>query len=181
MKFEKKSLLEIAEKNSVKVGSKDTAEEIAQKVYNTLSKVKLNEMNKETRSFYLELNTHYKRVNRPIRVQEYNSKNPGVVETIVREILNAGEKGITKANILAVLVKKFPERKLESMKRTLNLHVPSCITKERFDVERVKDSDRYRAKEWKALSERFKPVSEIAEKVKKNIKKVEEEAQPATV
>ena len=59
------------------------------------------------------------------------------------------------------------------MKRTLNLHVPSCITKERFDVERVKDSDRYRAKEWKLLTEKFKPVSEIAEKVKKNIQKEE--------
>lgn len=173
MKFEKKSLLEIAEKNSVKVGSKDTAEEIAQKVYNTLSKVKLNEMDKETRHFYLELTTHYKRANRPIRVQDYNAKNPGVVETIVREILTAGEKGITKASILEKLVKKFPERKVESMKRTLNLHVPSCITKERFDVERVKNSDRYRAKEWKLLTEKFKPVSEIAEKVKKNIQKKE--------
>ncbi len=181
MKFEKKSLLEIAEKNQVKVGSKDTTEDVAQKVYNALSKVKLNEMSKETRSFYLELNAHYKRVNRPIRVQEHTAKNPGVVETIVKEILAAGEKGVTKASILATLVKKFPERKLESMKRTLNLHVPSCITKERFDVERVKDSDRYRAKEWKELQARFTPVvSEISKKVKKNIKKVEE-AQPDTV
>lgn len=143
-KFEKKQLIEIANAYNVKLKAKATVEEIALEVHTALAKVSLKEMPKETKSLYLKLDAHFKRALRPIRVQEHTKRNPGVVETIVTMIIDAGKEGVTKADILKELVKKFPDRKAEGMKRTVNLHVPSCITRERFDVEKIEGTDKYR-------------------------------------
>ena len=63
-------------------------------------------------------------------------KKAGVIATIVECIIKSGKKGISKDNILKVLVKKFPEREEEKMKVTVGVQVPSRISKEKFKVER---------------------------------------------
>ena len=69
--------------------------------------------------------------------------NPGVIATIVSLIEGAGKKGVTKEEILTALTKAFPDRKVESMKNTINVQVPNRIIKERFPIEKI-DGDRYR-------------------------------------
>ena len=69
---------------------------------------------------------------------------PGVIATIVACIEGAGKKGITKDEILAVLVKTFPEKEEKSMKSTINVQVPARISKERFKVEN-KDGKYFKA------------------------------------
>jgi hypothetical protein len=55
-------------------------------------------------------------------------KGPGVISTIL-EVLQKG-KPVTKEAILAVLVKRFPDRSQESMGKTVNVQVPNRIAKE---------------------------------------------------
>lgn len=55
-------------------------------------------------------------------------KGPGVIATIV-EVLKKG-KPVTKEAILAVLVKRFPDRDADSMGKTINVQVPNRIAKE---------------------------------------------------
>jgi len=55
-------------------------------------------------------------------------KGPGVIATIV-EVLKKG-KPVSKDNILAVLVKRFPDRNKDSMAKTINVQVPNRISKE---------------------------------------------------
>lgn len=69
---------------------------------------------------------------------------PGVIATIVACIEGAGKKGITKDEILAVLVKTFPEKEEKSMKSTINVQVPTRISKERFKLE-SKDGKYFKA------------------------------------
>lgn len=68
---------------------------------------------------------------------------PGVIATIVSLIEGSGKKGVTKEEILTALIKAFPDRKVESMKNTVNVQVPNRISKERFSIEKI-DGDRYR-------------------------------------
>lgn len=68
----------------------------------------------------------------------------GVIATIVACIEGAGKKGITKDEILAVLVKTFPEKEEKSMKSTINVQVPARISKERFKLE-SKDGKYFKA------------------------------------
>ena len=61
-------------------------------------------------------------------------KGPGVIKTIVSTIKDHGP--ITKEQILEKLVKAFPERDAESMKKTINVQVPNRINKEQdFQIE----------------------------------------------
>ena len=60
--------------------------------------------------------------------KEPKEKKPGVLSTIL-EVLKKG-KPITKEGILAVLVKRFPDRAAESMAKTINVQVPNRIAKE---------------------------------------------------
>ena len=60
--------------------------------------------------------------------KEPKEKKPGVLSTIL-EVLKKG-KPITKEGILAVLVKRFPDRASESMAKTINVQVPNRIAKE---------------------------------------------------
>lgn len=64
------------------------------------------------------------------------SKGPGVIATIV-EVLKKG-KPVTKEAILAILVKRFPDRSAESMGKTINVQVPNRIAKEqKIKVEKT--------------------------------------------
>jgi len=61
-------------------------------------------------------------------------KGPGVISTIVEAIEKAGKKGITKEEILEILVTTFPDRSEKSMKQTINVQVPGRITREKFEI-----------------------------------------------
>ena len=58
-------------------------------------------------------------------------KVPGVIESIFLAIEKSGEKGISKAQILAHLVQKFPDREKEGMEKTINVQLPKRMSKER--------------------------------------------------
>lgn len=65
---------------------------------------------------------------------EKEVKGPGVIKTIVSIIKDHGP--ITKEQILEKLVKAFPERDAEAMKKTINVQVPNRINKEQdFKIE----------------------------------------------
>lgn len=72
-------------------------------------------------------------------------EGPGVITTIVDCIEKAGKKGITKDAILEKLVEVFPDKPETSMKNTINVQVPSRISKERFPVEKL-ENGAYRKK-----------------------------------
>ena len=62
---------------------------------------------------------------------------PGVIATII-SLLQKGP--ITKADILAELVKTFPDREEKAMKSTINIQVPGRLIKDKsLDVVEVKD------------------------------------------
>lgn len=62
------------------------------------------------------------------------SKSPGVIATIATAIEDAGENGISKEEILEKLVTAFPDREADRMKKTINVQVPTRISKEKFKV-----------------------------------------------
>src|SRR5690606_25469776 len=68
-------------------------------------------------------------------------KKKGIISTIVSLIEEAGEKGITKEEILDHLIKVFPDKNPVSMKNTVNVQVPNRISKECFPVKKL--GDRY--------------------------------------
>lgn len=72
------------------------------------------------------------------------TERPGVIKTIISCIENANKKGISKEEILKRLKVSFPERKEESMKKTINVQVPNRITKEHFEVKKTKDGKFYK-------------------------------------
>lgn len=59
------------------------------------------------------------------------AKGPGVIATIFTLVTNSPKTGISKADILAKLVELFPDRSAESMQRTVNVQLPSRMSKER--------------------------------------------------
>ena len=63
----------------------------------------------------------------------------GVISTIAEIIKQAGKEGITKQEILNELIKKFPDRNAESMKKTINTQVPNRISKEKFPVKKLEN------------------------------------------
>jgi len=66
-------------------------------------------------------------------------KKVGVIATIVKAIEDADEEGISKDEIHALLVKNFPERDPESMRKTVNVQVPGRISKEKFEVKKLEN------------------------------------------
>lgn len=62
-------------------------------------------------------------------------KGTGVIASIAKLVEDAPKKGISKEDILKALVKAFPEREKDSMSKTINVQVPSRISKERFEVK----------------------------------------------
>ncbi len=61
--------------------------------------------------------------------KEKETSKPGVIDTIFNLLREKGP--ITKDQILAELAKKFPERKEDSMKATINVQLPSRMARER--------------------------------------------------
>lgn len=65
-------------------------------------------------------------------------QGPGVIVSIVEMIEKADPKvGISKEEILAELVKKFPERDKVKMSKTVAVQVPARISSERFKVKKL--------------------------------------------
>ena len=63
----------------------------------------------------------------------------GIISTIAELVKQAGKEGITKQEILNELIKKFPDRNAESMKKTINIQVPNRISKEKFPVKKLEN------------------------------------------
>jgi len=70
-----------------------------------------------------------------------SAKGLGVIATIAECLETAGKEGISKADILKVLVVDFPEREEKSMKNTINAQVPGNISKQKFPVEILKNGN----------------------------------------
>jgi len=58
-------------------------------------------------------------------------KGPGVISTILALVTDAPKTGISKSEILEKLVEMFPERSKEGMENTINVQLPSRMSKER--------------------------------------------------
>lgn len=59
-------------------------------------------------------------------------KGPGVITSIIEVLSKATEtKPVTKEDLLAQLVKRFPDRTPEAMTRTITCQVPSRLLKEK--------------------------------------------------
>ena len=58
-------------------------------------------------------------------------KGPGVITTILALVTDAPKTGISKADILEKLVEMFPDRSKEGMEKTINVQLPSRMSKER--------------------------------------------------
>lgn len=69
-----------------------------------------------------------------VKKEPKKGKGPGIIAAIVTAIEKAGKKGITKAEILEILTKQFPERNVDSMKATIGVQVPGRISKEKFEI-----------------------------------------------
>jgi hypothetical protein len=69
-------------------------------------------------------------------------KGDGVIGTIFNLIKDSGKSGISKAQILASLVSKFPDRTEEGMNKTIQVQLCSRMSKER-GVNIVKENDLY--------------------------------------
>lgn len=88
-------------------------------------------------------------------------KGVGVIATIAECLTSASErKPVTKAEVLDVLVKKFPDRPAASLKSTINHQIPSYLRKAGFDVQK---SD----KGYWAEGEKEKPAKKAAKAGKK--------------
>lgn len=72
-------------------------------------------------------------------VPSTKEKAPGVISTIVSLIEKAGQKGISKEELLKGLEETFPERTADAMKNTINVQVPGRISREKFELEKTKD------------------------------------------
>lgn len=64
-------------------------------------------------------------------------KKPGITQTIANAIENAGDKGISKKEILTLLKTVFPDRNPKQMQATINTQLPYQISKNKFKVIRV--------------------------------------------
>jgi len=82
-----------------------------------------------------------------------NLSKPGVIRSIADMIISNKKKGLTKKEILARLVKKFPEREEIKMFATINAQVPTRLNREK-GLKIEKKNDHYiqigaLPKEWK--------------------------------
>jgi hypothetical protein len=71
---------------------------------------------------------------------EKKEKTPGVISTIFDLVKNSGKTGISKADILSELIKLFPDRTSDGMEKTIQVQLPSRMSKER-DVKIEKTED----------------------------------------
>lgn len=77
-----------------------------------------------------------KTVDKAAKKSKTTTKKIGICDTVI-EVLSKG-KAVSKEHILKVLVKRFPDRAEESMKRTVSMLVPSKLRSLK-NIEVVKD------------------------------------------
>lgn len=82
-----------------------------------------------------------------------NLSKPGVIRFIADSIIANQKRGLSKKEILARLVKKFPEREEIKMLATINAQVPNRLNREK-GLNIIKDGDKYfqkgsLPKDWK--------------------------------
>lgn len=76
------------------------------------------------------------------KVKEPKVSNGSGVIASIEEFLKTSPGGISKQGILAKLVDRFPAKKTDSMKATINVQVPSRMAKERgLKIDKRKDGD----------------------------------------
>jgi len=69
-------------------------------------------------------------------------KGPGVISTIFTLVSDSGKTGISKADILAKLVEMFPDRAEDGMEKTINVQLPSRMSKERgVTIKKLEDGN----------------------------------------
>ncbi|MDD2260686.1 MAG: hypothetical protein PHC31_01045 [Clostridia bacterium] len=78
---------------------------------------------------------------KPAKKASKSAKGMGVIATIIDCIETAGKKGVSKEDILQVLIADFPDRDEKSMKNTINVQVPGRITKEKFPVTTLENGN----------------------------------------
>jgi len=79
-----------------------------------------------------ELNPVKKEVVGKTLIKDKNKKL-GVIATIA-DCIKSSKDGITKDEIFEILKTTFPERNINSMRNTINIQVPSRLSKEKFKV-----------------------------------------------
>jgi hypothetical protein len=72
----------------------------------------------------------------PTTNKKGEKKGPGVIATVIETI--SRDKGATADEILAVLVKKFPDRKPDSMRKTVLIQANKTCTSKDTDEKRGK-------------------------------------------
>jgi len=72
-------------------------------------------------------------------------KSPGVISSIFDLIEKSGKVGVLKTEILASLVTRFPDRTSDGMQKTINVQLPSRMSKEK-NVEIIKVEDKFMIK-----------------------------------
>ena len=97
------------------------------------------ESDEEEESDEIEEEEPVKKGKRKNESKAIKSFGVGVISTIAEIIKQAGKEGITKQEILNELIKKFPDRNAESMKKTINIQVPNRISKEKFPVKKLEN------------------------------------------
>ena len=71
-----------------------------------------------------------------------DKKGPGVISTIFTLVSDSGKTGISKADILAKLVEMFPDRAEDGMEKTINVQLPSRMSKERgVTIKKLEDGN----------------------------------------
>lgn len=86
-----------------------------------------------------------KQTKEPRQKKETTKRGTGVIATIAQVITDAGKDGVTKEQILKQLIKAFPDKNEGSMKNTINVQVPSRMSKERFQIKKTEDGKYYKA------------------------------------
>lgn len=105
-----------------------------------------------------------KAIPRAPRKETNACKKIGIVATIIELLKEAGDKGITKREILNKLVMKFPDREPDSMHNTVNCQVPYRLIKNKgLNVWRGEEGRYYLLEEGKKL--------EVVEKYKEELRK----------
>lgn len=90
------------------------------------------------------------------------AKGPGVIASIQEIVTDKGP--ITKAGILKILVKKFPDRDEEAMGKTVNVQLPNRMSKEKGINIEVDDKGRFSVGAGKKAAAKKKTVKKKAKK-----------------
>jgi len=76
---------------------------------------------------------------KPVKAEKGGIQKVGIIATIISSIQ---KKPLTKAQILEILVEKFPDRKADGMKSTISIQLGPTRLATKYDLK--KDGDKYR-------------------------------------